>query len=288
MESWKSSSKQYKLSIYIIYFILFIFFSEIYLYINIFCRIILFFFKPKEEKRKVSKSVDNLKEFLNEDNIEKENLKNLSENLNNSKRKSKSLDILNVEIEDINLPDVIEENNEDIDNFENEQNEINVKNPNNIELENKNKTENDLISTNNNECETKENINVLSNEGNLCQQTSQESIDDNNLKNSNSNDENNNDMNNKGETKSILSVVQEEQDSVISSQTSEKDNDKNEEKTSIGRGSSRKSNLTVLIKNNEIKNTNNNLTPKEFADKLYSMEETEYEGKQISLILTET
>jgi len=244
--------------------------------------------QPKEEKRKVSKSVDNLKEFLNEDNIEKENLKNLSENLNNSKRKSKSLDILNVEIEDINLPDVIEENNEDIDNFENEQNEINVKNPNNIELENKNKTENDLISTNNNECETKENINVLSNEGNLCQQTSQESIDDNNLKNSNSNDENNNDMNNKGETKSILSVVQEEQDSVISSQTSEKDNDKNEEKTSIGRGSSRKSNLTVLIKNNEIKNTNNNLTPKEFADKLYSMEETEYEGKQISLILTET
>ncbi|OUM57760.1 hypothetical protein PIROE2DRAFT_64820 [Piromyces sp. E2] len=247
--------------------------------------------QPKDDKKKISKSVDNIND-INENNVE--NIKNLSENLNNSRRKSKSLDILNnnVDIEDINIkdnvnfPEVIESDKKEVVNAEEfEQNKINIENQKIIDIESKNKTKVDSVTTDNdNKNEIEENA-LINN--NISQHSSQEPIDGNDLGNNNSKVESiNNLSNSKEDNENVLSVVQEEQNLIISDQ--KEDNSKENNNTIGKEGLNRKSNLTLIIDNNEVINEINGLTPKEFADKLYNTEETEYEGKQISLILTKT
>jgi len=108
---------------------------------------------------------------------------------------------------------------------------------------------------------------------------------DNSVSSNNSINSNNSsiDYRKKDIIKKALSVVKEEQESVdkISIKDIVEDNSK-----IIREGS--KNSLSVVIKNADLVDKDTNLTPKEFANMLFQMEETEYEGKPISLILTET
>ncbi|ORX87952.1 hypothetical protein BCR32DRAFT_288896 [Anaeromyces robustus] len=208
--------------------------------------------QPKDDKKKISKSVDDLNSDDNE-------IKNLSENPNNE-NKSKSLDILNanVEIEDINILDNKIESPAQMSTTNNSEEKINeiVPNQNSIAETNKNTTNED-----NNKKESNEKIipNISGEEKeNILEEKNLPPLPDNNLE--------------KEEKKEEKNEKKEKE--------KEKENNNNKET------SNNKSNLTVLITNSYLKN-DNNLTSKEFADKLYNMEESEYEGKPIALILTE-
>ncbi|KAG4098112.1 hypothetical protein H8356DRAFT_939568 [Neocallimastix lanati (nom. inval.)] len=67
----------------------------------------------------------------------------------------------------------------------------------------------------------------------------------------------------------------------------EKNNKKSEDENDKD-NNPKKSRLTLLINNSCPELKKNGLTPAEFAEKLYNLEESEYEGNPVSLILTET
>jgi len=223
---------------------------------------------PLEKKEKKSKSVDNLNTYGNDQYVEKESNNKLSQNLINSK-KCKSLDVLN----EVEVIDSIENNNT----F----NEIIQGNTADI------KKETNIFDNNDNRVDGKEKIKEHDIFSNLFSEIlkKNEIVRDNSV-NSNSSINSNSssiDYRKKDIIKKALSVVKEEQESVdkISLKDVVEDNNK-----IIREGS--KSSLSVVIKNADLVDKNTNLTPKEFANMLFQMEETEYEGKPISLILTET
>ncbi|ORX45188.1 hypothetical protein BCR36DRAFT_585802 [Piromyces finnis] len=299
--------------------------------------------QTKADKKKISKSVDNLKDFINEESIQNENVKELNEILNNSKRKSKSLDLLNdnvdvecikmnenvekenenkpvekllnskrksksldiinIDIEEIIMKESIEQENVKIQNghlFDNE--DIKIKDNNDInevvgqEIKDINNNSGVIENDNNKSCsidsnnvDKVENTDIQSVNNDVFVPALQEQNDNECLKSNDLKVEDANPIKNDKNLQTTLSAVQEEQECIISNKVSEKeDNDKIEEiDTNKKENSNPKSNLTILIDNKDIKNEVNGLTSKEFADILYNMEETEYEGKQISLILTE-
>lgn len=222
---------------------------------------------PLEKKEKKSKSVDNLNTYANDQFVEKESNNRLSQNFINSK-KCKSLDVLN----EVEVIDSMENNNTSNENIQDNKaikKETNTLNDNDNKVDEKEKTkEHDIFS------------NLFSEIFKKSEIGRDNSVSSNNSINSNNSSI---DYRKKDIIKKALSVVKEEQESVdkISIKDIVEDNSK-----IIREGS--KNSLSVVIKNADLVDKDTNLTPKEFANMLFQMEETEYEGKPISLILTET
>jgi len=209
--------------------------------------------QSKDEKKKISKSADSLNNIIKDDNFEKE-IKALSENPNSAK-KSKSLDILssNTKVEEIKSKslDILNNNIEITDlNLLDKR----VQSPYEIEIRNSSEEKiNDNGSTPDN--------------GSF--HTSVEYTDE--LK--------------KGDT------IKSDYKDILDFSFSDK-LDENQETNNLNvdkrASTKRSSSLTLLINNKDMVFEKDGLTAYEFAKKLYDSENSEYEGKQIALIITET
>ncbi|KAG4095179.1 hypothetical protein H8356DRAFT_1427340 [Neocallimastix lanati (nom. inval.)] len=241
--------------------------------------------KSKDDKKKTSKSVDNLSELTN-NNFKKE-FNGINENQNDPK-KAKSLDILNdnIEVKESESPNNFKKAKSlDILNCNIEVEDIKLLSTNvqssydnntNDDNTNDDKASSDSFSQDNGSFHTsleytedplKKSDTMKSDYKDAKTFTIKDALKDIEENSDESTNENDNSYG-----KSKLEVIEESENKL----ENEKDN------------SHRKSGLTLLINNKALKLEKDGLTPAEFAKKLFDLEDPEYEGKPIILILTET